>query len=65
MVAHSFDATSFPSCANFFLKQTACDFGHLYPPIISKMIFMLTIVWFLFQQFNPNLPKDPPYKKTI
>ena len=31
---HPFGATSSPSCANFYLKQTAREFGHLYPSMI-------------------------------
>ena len=27
-----------PSCANFCLKQTACEFGHLYPSMISGAV---------------------------
>ena len=35
MVVHPFGASSSPSCANFCLKQTAREFGHLYPSMIS------------------------------
>ena len=35
MVVHPFGATSSLSCANFCLKQTAREFGHLYPSMIS------------------------------
>ena len=34
MVLHPFGATSSPSCPNFCLKQTACEFGHLYLSMI-------------------------------
>ena len=35
MVVHPFGATSSLSWGNFCLKQTAREFGHLYPPMIS------------------------------
>ena len=35
MVVHPFGATSSQSCINFCLKQTAREFGHLYPSMIS------------------------------
>ena len=38
MVVHPFGATSSPSCANFCLKQTAREFGHLYPSMISGAV---------------------------
>ena len=38
MVVHPFGATSSPSCANFCLKQTAREFGHLYPSMISEAV---------------------------
>ena len=38
MVVHPFSATSSPSCANFCLKQTAREFGHLYPFMISGAV---------------------------
>ena len=38
MVVHSFGATASPSCANFCLKQTAREFGHLYPSMISGAV---------------------------
>ena len=39
MVVHPFSATSSPSCGNFYLKQTARVFGHLYPSTISGAVF--------------------------
>ena len=38
MLVHLFGATSSPSCANFSLRRTAHEFGHLYKPIISSVI---------------------------
>ena len=38
IVVHPFDATLSPSCANFCLKQTAHEFGHLYPSMISGAV---------------------------
>ena len=38
MLVHLFGATSSPSCANFSLRQTAIEFGHLYKPVISSII---------------------------
>ena len=38
MVVHPFGATSSPSCANFCLKQTAREFGHLYPSMIPGAV---------------------------
>ena len=38
MVVHPFGATLSPSCANFCLKQTAREFGHLYPSMISEAV---------------------------
>ena len=55
MIVHPFGATSSPSCANFCLKQTAREFGHLYPSMISGPCFIistLTIAWFQFQQLR-------------
>ena len=38
MLVHLFGATSSPSCANFSLRQTAVEFGHLYKPITSFVV---------------------------
>ena len=38
MLVHLFGATSSPSCANFCLRHTANEFGHLYHPTISKVV---------------------------
>ena len=38
MVVHPFGATSSTSCANFCLKQTAREFGHLYPSMVSGAV---------------------------
>ena len=52
MVVHPFGATSSLSCANFFLKQTAREFGHLYPSMMCFIISTLTTAWFQFQQLR-------------
>ena len=55
MVVHPFGATSFPSCANFCLKQTAREFGHLYPSMISGAVlhnFYVDDCLFQFQQLR-------------
>ena len=38
MTVHIFGAKSSPCCANFSLRQTVVEFGHLYEPLISKII---------------------------
>ena len=38
MLVHLFGATSSPSCANFCLRHTANEFGHLYYPTVSKVV---------------------------
>ena len=38
MVVHPFGATSSPSCANFYLKQTTHEFDRLYPSMISGAV---------------------------
>ena len=38
MVVHPFGAISSSSCANFCLKQTSLEFGHLYPSMISGAV---------------------------
>ena len=38
MMVHIFGATSSPTCANFCLRQTAKEFGHLYEPLIFEII---------------------------
>ena len=38
MVIHPFGAISSPNCANFCLQQTACEFGHLFPSMISGAV---------------------------
>ena len=38
MVVYPFGATSSASCANFCLRQTACEFSHLYPFMISGAV---------------------------
>ena len=38
MNVHIFGAKSSPCCANFCLRQTAVEFGHLYDPLVSKFI---------------------------
>ena len=38
MLVHIFEAKSSPTCANFALKQTAAEFGHLFEPNMSKIV---------------------------
>ena len=38
ILVHLFGAPSSPSCANFCLRHTANEFGHLYHPTISKVV---------------------------
>ena len=38
MLVHIFGAKSSPTCANFALKQTAAEFGHLFEPNMSEIV---------------------------
>ena len=38
MTVHIFGAKSSPCCANFCLRQTAVEFGHLFEPGISQIV---------------------------
>ena len=40
MLVHLFGTTSSPSCANFSLRQTAIEFGHLYK--CTSLLFSLS-----------------------
>ena len=39
MTVHIFGAKSSPRCANFCLRQTAIEFGHLFEQCISKIVY--------------------------
>ena len=39
MTVHIFGAKSSPCCANFSLRQTVVELGHLYEPLISKIVY--------------------------
>ena len=38
MTVHIFGAKSSPCCGNFCLRETANEFGHLYPSSISEIV---------------------------
>ena len=38
MLVHILGAKSSPTCANFALKQTAAEFGHLFEPNMSEIV---------------------------
>jgi hypothetical protein len=38
MLVHLFGATSSPSCANYALRKTAQDYGHEFPPVVSRCV---------------------------